>query len=70
MSESQDQGECRMCGLVGFLEGARSGDSGEASAVLGRMAATIVSRGPDDAGVWSDGTGIGLAHRRLSILDL
>ena len=31
----------------------------------------LAHRGPDDAGVWMDGTaGIGLAHRRLSILDL
>ncbi|MGB6007738.1 asparagine synthase (glutamine-hydrolyzing) [Castellaniella sp.] len=59
-----------MCGLVGFLEGVRSSGMDEASALLGRMAATIVSRGPDDAGVWADGAGIGLAHRRLSILDL
>ena len=59
-----------MCGLVGFLESARSGNGDEAAAVLGRMADTIVSRGPDDAGVWADACGIGLAHRRLSIVDL
>jgi asparagine synthase (glutamine-hydrolysing) len=35
------------------------------------MADTIVTRGPDDSGVWYDcDAGVGLAHRRLSILDL
>lgn len=57
-----------MCGLVGFLGSGSS--KHEAPAVLGRMADTIVSRGPDDYGVWADEAGIGLAHRRLSIVDL
>lgn len=57
-----------MCGLVGFLG---SGDSlREAPAELGRMAETIISRGPDDFGAWTDEASIGLAHRRLSIVDL
>jgi asparagine synthase (glutamine-hydrolysing) len=34
------------------------------------MADTMMLRGPDDFGVWTDDTGIGLAHRRLSIVDL
>jgi asparagine synthase (glutamine-hydrolysing) len=35
------------------------------------MAATLVHRGPDDYGVWTDSaSGIVLAHRRLSIVDL
>jgi asparagine synthase (glutamine-hydrolysing) len=35
------------------------------------MADALTHRGPDDAGVWVDGeAGIGLGHRRLSILDL
>ncbi len=35
------------------------------------MTDAIVSRGPDDAGVWVDAeAGIALGHRRLSILDL
>ncbi|MDA3970257.1 MAG: asparagine synthase (glutamine-hydrolyzing) [Desulfobulbaceae bacterium] len=36
-----------------------------------RMAHRIQSRGPDDAGVWTEeGAGLALAHRRLSIIDL
>jgi asparagine synthase (glutamine-hydrolysing) len=39
--------------------------------MLGRMGEAIVHRGPDDSGVWLDvDAGIGLSHRRLSILDL
>lgn len=35
------------------------------------MAKAISHRGPDDAGVWVDGSaGVALAHRRLSIVDL
>ncbi len=35
------------------------------------MASTLEHRGPDDSGVWVDGTaGIVLGHRRLSIVDL
>lgn len=57
-----------MCGLVGFLGG--GGGTHETHVALKRMADTIVSRGPDDFGVWIDDSGIGLAHRRLSIIDL
>ena len=59
-----------MCGLVGFLGSGRWRDPQAAVAVLEDMANTIVSRGPDDAGAWADGSGIGLGHRRLSIQDL
>jgi asparagine synthase (glutamine-hydrolysing) len=53
-----------MCGIAGF-SGAFAADLAE------RMGATIAHRGPDGAGVWSDpDAGIGLAHRRLSIIDL
>ena len=35
------------------------------------MTTTIQHRGPDDSGVWvDDSIGLGLGHRRLSILDL
>jgi len=39
--------------------------------MLERMGEAIGHRGPDDSGVWLDvDAGIGLSHRRLSILDL
>ena len=36
---------------------------------LAAMSAALASRGPDHAGVWVH-KGVGLAHRRLSIVDL
>ena len=62
-----------MCGFTGFLSLQPFLDKREALSILERMAVTIVSRGPDDAGYWCDAVGdaaVGLAHRRLSILDL
>lgn len=54
-----------MCGITGFW-----GDRAD-PAVGEKMALSIKSRGPDDAGVWSDiSAGLVLAHRRLSIVDL
>lgn len=55
-----------MCGIIGFWA-----DVAPALAIAKRMARRIESRGPDDAGVWTDAAnGLALAHRRLSILDL
>ncbi|RXZ43462.1 asparagine synthase (glutamine-hydrolyzing) [Crenobacter cavernae] len=59
-----------MCGLTGFLQ-IGGFYAAEASALAGRMAEQIVTRGPDGAGVWvDDNAGIAFAHRRLAILDL
>lgn len=59
-----------MCGIAGFLNRQRSSQpvsERELEAVRDRMAA----RGPDDEGLWLDpAAGVGLAHRRLSIIDL
>jgi len=53
-----------MCGIAGY-----SGRYDEA--LLERMNAAIMHRGPDDAGTLClPDKGIGLAHRRLSIIDL
>ncbi|MFL5382939.1 MAG: asparagine synthase (glutamine-hydrolyzing) [Longimicrobiaceae bacterium] len=56
-----------MCGIAGIA--ARAPEGGEG--VLAAMREALRHRGPDDAGVWwSDDGRVGLAHRRLSILDL
>ncbi|MBI3558183.1 MAG: asparagine synthase (glutamine-hydrolyzing) [Deltaproteobacteria bacterium] len=60
-----------MCGLAGFLEPGRRLCADSYRATASRMADAILHRGPDDAGIWVDeDAGVGLGHRRLSILDL
>jgi asparagine synthase (glutamine-hydrolysing) len=56
-----------MCGIAGVLyaDGGRPAERG----VLAAMGASIAHRGPDAAGFW-DEPGVGLVHRRLSIIDL
>jgi asparagine synthase (glutamine-hydrolysing) len=56
-----------MCGICGLAHGDR-GRSVDLSA-LSRMNEAMVHRGPDDAGTWECGH-VGLAMRRLSIIDL
>jgi len=55
-----------MCGIVGLVQD-RSGPFPRDT--LARMNSLLVHRGPDDEGVWVQG-GVGLAQRRLSIIDL
>ncbi len=55
-----------MCGVAGEL---RFDGSRADVAAVERMAATMDDRGPDGAGVWSQGA-VALAHRRLKIIDL
>jgi asparagine synthase (glutamine-hydrolysing) len=55
-----------MCGIAGII----NYKSGFVNAkTLIRMRDSMIHRGPDDAGYWVEG-GAGLAHRRLSIIDL
>lgn len=58
-----------MCGIVGALHtGASAPVDGDR---LARMRDTMVHRGPDGAGLWRSRDGrVGLAHRRLAIVDL
>jgi len=57
-----------MCGIAGIL----SPHAGcVAQDLLRRMTDTLHHRGPDDSDLWLDeAAGLGLGHRRLSILDL
>jgi asparagine synthase (glutamine-hydrolysing) len=55
-----------MCGIAGLLT-----TGAVAEPTLRAMAEALAPRGPDDQGVWLDAeAGIGLAHRRLAIVDL
>ncbi len=57
-----------MCGICGIALPKKLNRQVD-EAQLKRMRDTLVHRGPDDAGNFIDG-GIGLGHRRLSIVDL
>jgi len=57
-----------MCGISGIAFSSRRG-YGVEEALLIRMREVLRHRGPDDAGLFIEGP-IGLAHRRLSIVDL
>lgn len=55
-----------MCGILGIID-----KKGVDEQPLRQMRDTMIHRGPDDAGVWINRTRqVGLAHRRLSIIDL
>ena len=57
-----------MCGIAGVVTWRPESKLGER---VERMIAPLWHRGPDDHGIWVDGErGVGLGHRRLSILDL
>ena len=56
-----------MCGICGIFEPGT--DGGASRPVLKQMADTIRHRGPDDEGFYLNGP-VGLAHRRLSIIDV
>lgn len=57
-----------MCGICGYAV-APSSAREVPPALLDRMRDTLVHRGPDDAGTWTS-RGVGLAMRRLSIVDV
>src|SRR5215218_8510774 len=56
-----------MCGIAGIMKFDPSAPVDEARLV--RMADVQRHRGPDGGGVWVDGR-VGLAHRRLAIVDV
>ena len=60
-----------MCGIVGLLEPSARRSDAALSEIASRMAGTLVHRGPDDGGAWSDAAaGVAFGFRRLSIIDL
>jgi asparagine synthase (glutamine-hydrolysing) len=55
-----------MCGIAGLIS-----PQEVTPEIVRRMTDPIAHRGPDDQGVWIDAeAGVGLGHRRLSIVDL
>jgi len=56
-----------MCGIAGLFGIDMSPDAKQG--LLGRMIGAVGHRGPDGQGIYADGP-VGLAHARLSILDL
>ncbi len=59
-----------MCGICGVID--YNHNSGTDKSVLENMCRAMLHRGPDDGGVYADGSSpsVGLGHRRLSIIDL
>lgn len=55
-----------MCGIAGIVWA-----SGPSRELVERMGRALAHRGPDDEGIWLDAdAGVGLANRRLAIIDL
>jgi asparagine synthase (glutamine-hydrolysing) len=57
-----------MCGICGIAIPEKLNRAVDRAALV-RMRDSLTHRGPDDAGIFTDG-GVGLGHRRLSIVDL
>ena len=58
-----------MCGIAGSIQQGLT--SSDWKKLLEAMTRVLVHRGPDDGGFWVDEqAGVGLGHRRLSIIDL
>ncbi len=59
-----------MCGIAGIFSYSDTAHQVDTEELL-RIREAMVSRGPDGSGLWvSTNKHIGLAHRRLSIIDL
>ncbi len=57
-----------MCGICGYLH-TEDGDRPVSEELLRRMCSVMTHRGPDDEGIYTDGS-FGMGMRRLSIIDL
>jgi asparagine synthase (glutamine-hydrolysing) len=59
-----------MCGIAGFM-GGKCRSRTEMATTLARMNRSLRHRGPDHSGMFiDDDAGVGLAHTRLSVIDL
>ena len=52
-----------MCGICGFV------GTGQRN-IIDSMLETMAYRGPDSTGYWTDGEGVHIGHKRLSIVDI
>lgn len=60
-----------MCGITGFMATDKARGQYDLTSVIEHMTASLLHRGPDDHGTWSDKShGVHMGHRRLSIQDL
>jgi asparagine synthase (glutamine-hydrolysing) len=60
-----------VCGIAGLFDPAASTADDRLRALARAMAATLVHRGPDADGVWSDAeVGVAFGHRRLAVIEL
>ena len=57
-----------MCGIIGYW--ASGGDRPDLREALLQGVRALSHRGPDDQSAWFGGSGVGLGHTRLAILDL
>src|SRR5205823_6580633 len=59
-----------MCGIAGCYDLTAATSPDGLRQIVERMIARLVHRGPDESGIWvSAEEGLGLGHRRLSIID-
>ena len=59
-----------MCGITGFIDKRAVGRQRRLE-IASQMAASLLHRGPDDAGVWAEESiSVAFGFRRLAILDL
>jgi len=66
-----EEAEATLCGIAGVLDVRRATTPEELAGFASTMSETLRHRGPDDGGVWADGSaGVALANRRLAVLDL
>jgi asparagine synthase (glutamine-hydrolysing) len=60
-----------MCGITGFWDISKQFSGEHLDETIQKMSKTLLHRGPDDGGIWTDvEVGVALGHRRLSIVDL